>query len=136
MKKEGLDAGYEEGWKLTSTLGKAGTNVAIDDAIYALKDGEVSKTPIKVDDKWVIVGIVKRIEPDFTTFSGGENERLKQQLLGARQNQVFEDYISAVEQRMKRDGKITVYDEVLARMDESIPAAEPNLPPGLNFPAQ
>ncbi|HEU4795420.1 MAG TPA: peptidyl-prolyl cis-trans isomerase [Pyrinomonadaceae bacterium] len=134
--KEGLDAGYEEGWKLTSTLGKAGTNVAIDDAIYALKDGEVSKTPIKVDDKWVIVGIVKRIEPDFTTFSGGENERLKQQLLGARQNQVFEDYISAVEQRMKRDGKITVYDEVLARMDESIPAAEPNLPPGLNFPAQ
>jgi peptidyl-prolyl cis-trans isomerase D len=133
--KEGLDAGYEEGFKLTSTLGKAGTNVAIDDAIYGLKDGEVSKTPIRVDDKWVIVGVVKRIEPDFTAFSGGEQERLKQQLLGARQNQIFEDYISAVEQRMRRDGKIEVYEDVLTRLDESMPAAEPpNFPRGLNFP--
>jgi peptidyl-prolyl cis-trans isomerase D len=134
--KEGFDSGYEEGWKLTSTLGKAGTSVSIDDLIYGLKDGEVSKTPLKVDDKWVIVGIVKRIEPDFTAFNSGDKDRLKQQLLGARQNQVFEDYISGVEQRMKKEGKITIYEEVLARLDESIPAAEPNFPGGLNFPTK
>lgn len=133
--KEGLDAGYEEGWKLSSTLGKAGTNVAIDDAIYSLKEGEVSKTPIKVDDKWVIVGVVKRIEPDFTAYSGGENERLKQQLLRARQDQVFEDYISAVEQRMRQAGKVEIYKDVLTRMDASMPAAEPSgFPKGFNFP--
>ena len=132
--REGLDSGFEEGWKQTSTLGKAGTNVAIDDAIYSLKEGEVSKTPIKVDDKWVIVGIVKRIEPDFTAFNGGERDRLKEQLLRARQNQIFEDYISGVEQRMRREGKITIYDDVITRLDESMPAAEPNLPRGLNFP--
>ena len=135
--KEGLDAGYEEGWKLTSTLGKAGTNIAIDDLIYGLKDGEVSKTPLKVDDKWVIVGVVKRIEPDFTAFNSGDKDRLKQQLMVARQNQVFEDYISGVQQRMKRDGKIEIYDDVLARLDESIPAAEPpNFPSGFNFPTK
>lgn len=135
--KEGLDAGYEEGWKLTSTLGKAGTNIAIDDLIYGLKDGEISKTPLKVDDKWVIVGVVKRIEPDFTAFNSGDKDRLKQQLLQARQNQVFEDYISGVEQRMRRDGKIEIYDDVLARLDESIPAAEPpNFPSGFNFPTK
>jgi peptidyl-prolyl cis-trans isomerase D len=130
--KEGFDAGLEEGFKLSSTLGKAGSSIALDDLIYSMKEGEISKTPIKVDDKWVIVGIVKRIEPDFTAFDAGERDRLKQQLLGARQNQVFEDYIAGVEQRMKQDGKIKVYDDVLARLDEATPAAEPNLP---NFPS-
>ena len=134
--KDGFDSGYEEGWKLSSTLGKAGTSTAIDDAIFNLKEGEVSKTPIKVDDKWVIVGIVRRIEPDFKAFNGGENERLKQQLLTARQNQVFEDYIAGVQQKMKRDGKITIYDDVLKALDEQTPVAEPALPPGLNFPSK
>jgi peptidyl-prolyl cis-trans isomerase D len=135
--KEGFDSGYEEGFKLSSTLGKAGTSTAIDDAIYNLKDGEISKTPIKVDDKWVIVGVVKRIEPDFTAFNGGERDRLKQQMLSARQTQVFEDYIAGVQQRMKQNGKIKIYEDVLTRLDESEPAAaEPGLPAGLNFPTK
>lgn len=132
--KDGFDSGYEEGFKLTSTLGKAGASTAVDDAIYNLKEGEISKTPIKVDDKWVIVGIVKRIEPDFKAFNGGEHDRLKEQMLRARQNQVFEDYIAGVQQKMKQDGKIKIYEDVLKGLDESLPAAEPALPPGLNFP--
>lgn len=134
--KNGFDAGYEEGFKLTSTLGKAGTSTAIDEAIYGLKEGEISKTPIKVDDKWVIVGVVKRIEPDFKAFTESERDRLKQQQLSARQNQVFEDYIARVQQKMKQDGKIEIYDKVLQALDESQPVAEPALPPGLNFPTK
>ncbi|HVF23790.1 MAG TPA: peptidyl-prolyl cis-trans isomerase [Pyrinomonadaceae bacterium] len=134
--KEGFDSGYEEGFKLSSTLGKAGSSIALDDAIYSLKEGEISKTPIKVQDKWVIVGIVKRIEPDFTAFNGGERDRLKEQLLGARQTQVFQDYIAGVQQRMKQNGKIKIYDNVLKQLDESEPAAEPALPAGLNFPTK
>jgi len=136
--KDGFDSGYEEGFKLSSTLGKAGTSTAIDDAIYGLKQGEISKTPIKVEDKWVIVGIVKRIEPDFKAFNEGERDRLKQQLLGARQNQVFEDYIAKVQQKMREDGKIKIYDNVLKELDEvqAASAPEPALPPGLNFPTK
>jgi parvulin-like peptidyl-prolyl isomerase len=138
--KEGFDAGLEEGFKLNSTLGKAGTSTALDELIYGLKEGEISKTPIKVGENWVIVGVVKRIEPDFTAFNGGERERLKQQMMGARENQVFEDYIAGVQQKMKRDGKIKVYDQVLAQLDEAEAAAEPQLPaglpPGLNFPTK
>lgn len=132
--KEGFDAGFEEGMKLGSALGKAGASPAIDDLLYSLKEGEISKTPLKIDDKWVIVGIVKRSEPDFTAFDGGERDRLKQQLMSARQNQVFEDYIAGVLQRMKRDGKIKIYENVLKQLDESQAAAEPALPPGFNFP--
>jgi peptidyl-prolyl cis-trans isomerase D len=132
--KEGYDAGLEEGFKLSSTLGKAGTSAALDDLIYSLKQGEISKTPIKVQDKWVIVGIVKRSEPDFTSFNTGERERLKEQLVGAREGQVFEDYIAGVQQRMKQAGKIKINEDVLTRLDESEPAAEPGLPPGFNLP--
>lgn len=134
--KEGYDAGLEESFKLNSSLGKAGTSAALDDLIYSLKQGEVAKAPIKVGDNWVIVGVVKRNEPDFTAFNAGEQDRLKQQLLSQRQNQVFEDYIATVQQRMKKEGKITVYDKVLDRIDESENAAEPELPRGLNFPTK
>jgi peptidyl-prolyl cis-trans isomerase D len=134
--KEGYDAGLEEGFKLSSTLGKAGSSPALDDLIYGLKEGEISKTPIKVADKWVIVGLVKRSEPDFTAFNAGEQERLKQQLLGQRESQVFEDYIAGVQQRMKKNGKIKIYDKVLDQLDEAEAAAEPALPEGLNFPTK
>lgn len=136
--KDGFDSGFEEGFKQSSTLGKAGTSTALDEAIYGLKEGEISKTPIKVDDKWVIIGIVKRIEPDFKAFQEGERDRLKQQLLGARQTQVFEDYISGVQQKMKQNGKIKIYEDVLKELDESQAASapEPALPPGFNFPTK
>lgn len=134
--KEGFDAGQEEDFKLNSALGKAGTSAALDDAIYGLKEGEISKTPIKVDDKWVLVGLVKRRDADFSTFNSGEQERLRDQLLNSRQSQVFEDYIARVQQKMKQDGKIKIYDAVLSQLDEADAAAEPNLPAGLNFPTK
>ena len=134
--KEGFDAGVEEGFKLSSTLGKAGKSPALDDLIYSLKQGEISKTPLKVEDKWVILGIVKRSEPDFTSFNGGERERLKEQLVSAREGQVFEDYIANAQQRMKQAGKIKINEDVLTRLDESEPAAEPGLPPGFNLPTK
>lgn len=136
--KDGYDSGFEEGFKLSSSLGKAGTSTALDDVIYGLKEGEYSKTPIKVDDKWVVVGVVKRIEPDFKAFNEGERDRLKQQLLGARQSQVFEDYIAKVQEKMKQDGKIEIYEDVLKELEEvqAASAPEPALPPGFNFPTK
>lgn len=130
--REGFDSGLEEGFKRESTLGKAGASDVLDDAIYGLKQGEISKTPIKVDDKWVIVGIVKRENANMANFNG-ERDRIKMTMLRDRQNQVFDDYIAGVEQRMKRDGTIKIFDAVLKRLDEAEPAAG-QLPAGLNFP--
>jgi parvulin-like peptidyl-prolyl isomerase len=130
--KEGFDSGLEEGFKRESTLGKAGASEVLDDAIYSLKEGEISKTPIRVDDKWVILGVVKRENANMATF-GGERERIKQTMLRDRQSQVFADFITAAEERMKRDGKIKIYTVVLARLEAAEPAPAA-LPGGLNFP--
>jgi len=46
-------------------------------------------------------------------------------MLSSRQSQVYEDYISAVQQRMKQEGKIKVYTKVLTSLEESEPEIAP-----------
>lgn len=133
--KEGYDAGTEESFKLGSSLGKAGSSTALDDLIYSLQPGEFSKTPIKVEDKWVIVGLKKRYDADMTGLAA-QRDTLKQSMMSERQDQVFEDYVGGVQQRMKEDGRIKIYEDVLAQLEEEEPAAEPGLPAGLNFPTK
>ncbi len=128
--KEGFDAGIEEKFKLGSTLGKAGSSAVLDELIYSMKQGEFHNTPVKVGDNWILVGVVKRTEADLAEFAK-QRDSLKSSLLSERQNQVFEDYISGVQQRMKNDGKIKIYEDVLARIEEDEPDAAP---PGFNFP--
>ena len=131
--KEGYDSGLEEGFKLGSSLGKAGISTALDDLIYSLKPGEVSKTPIKVEDKWVVVGLKNRVDADQNGFAA-QRDTLRQSMTSERQDQVFEDYIAGVQQSMKQQGKIEINQKVLTQLDESEPAAEPGFPGGLNFP--
>jgi len=129
--KEGLDSGTEENFKVGSTLGKAGSSPQLDDLISSLKSGEMTKTPIKVDDKWVIAGVVKRTEANLAEFAK-DRDSLKQSMISDRQSQVFEDYVTGVQEKMKRDGKIKIYPDVLDTLPEE--EEQPTLPGGLNFP--
>ena len=130
--REGFDSGLEEGYKRESTLGKAGVSEIYDNAIYNMKEGEITKTPLRVDDKWVILGLVKRDNANMAAFSA-DRDRIKGTMLRKRQAQVFEDYITAAQERMKREGKIKIYNDVLVRLEAAEPAAQ-GLPGGLNIP--
>jgi peptidyl-prolyl cis-trans isomerase D len=126
--KAGFDVASDSGYKLGSPMGKAGTSQALDEAVYALKTGELTKTPVKVGDNWVIVGMKLRTEADLAEFAK-QREQLTRTMLGERQNQVFDDYISAVTRQMKQAGKIKIYTNVLNSMEEDEPVAAP--PPTL-----
>ncbi|HEX8176106.1 MAG TPA: SurA N-terminal domain-containing protein [Pyrinomonadaceae bacterium] len=125
----GLEAKEQEDYKLGDPLGEAGTAPAIDDALFALQAGQVNKTPVKTGDAWVIVGVTKRTEPDSAKYAA-QREQLMQTALSERRNQVFDDYINAIQVRMQREGKIKVYEDVLARMADSDPSAgqRPRIP--------
>lgn len=125
--KLGLQAQTSDGFKLGSPLGEAGASPAADQAIYNLKPGEVAKTPVKIGDNWVVVGVKKRTEADLTEFAK-QRESLTETALSARRNQVFEDYVGAVQERMRREGRIKIYDDVLARMQDEEPASAPVVP--------
>jgi peptidyl-prolyl cis-trans isomerase D len=129
--KAGLEVATEEAYKLGGPLGKAGTSPALDEAIYSLKTGEVTKTPLKVGDNFIVLGATNRKEADLAEFSQNR-ERLQETMLSAKQNQVFEDYIATVQRRMTQEGSIKIYQKVLASIEEAEPDVA--LPPGGQFP--
>jgi peptidyl-prolyl cis-trans isomerase D len=128
--KAGFESGTEDAYRLGGKLGEAGTSTAVDDVIFGMKAGELHKTPVKVGDTYVIVGVTKRTEADMADFEK-QKDSLKSSLATDRQNQLFEDYIAGVTRRMKESGQIKVYDDVLDTIQEDEPAA---LPGGLNCP--
>jgi len=130
--KEGFEAGNDDGFKLGATLGKAGSSPQLDELVFAMKDGEMLKAPIKVGDNWVVLGVTQRHEADLTQFFT-QRDRLKDSLLRDRQDQVFEDYVATVQERMKREGKIKIYEDVLDSLPEE---EEPQIPGGMKLPGE
>jgi peptidyl-prolyl cis-trans isomerase D len=131
VEKAGFEVATEDTYKLGTPLGKAGTSPALDEAVYALKTGEVTKNPIKIGDTYVVVGVTNRHEADLVEFAK-QKDQLTQTMLSGRQSQVYEDYIGAVQQRMKQEGKIKIYTDVIASLEASEPEVE--APPRPQFP--
>jgi parvulin-like peptidyl-prolyl isomerase len=131
--KAGFEVGADTGYKLGATMGAAGTSAALDEAVYALKTGELTRNPVKVGDNWVIVAMNKRTDADLAEFAS-QRAQLSETLISDRKTQVFEDYIAAVETRMRQEGKIKIYPEVMAQLVEDEPAAAPR--PRVPFPSQ
>lgn len=132
--KAGFKPATQQDYQPGRALGEAGTSPALDEALHALKAGEVTKVPVKVGDSWVVLGVTRRANADLAAFAGQRNQ-LMSTMLDERKNQVFEDYVRAAHQRMKQEGKIKIYEDVLASIqdDESgMSAPLPQIP----LPAQ
>lgn len=113
--KLGLTAETLPSYKVGTPIGEAGTSLAADEAIFALKEGEVSKTPIKIGDKWVVVAASKRTDADPAEFAK-QRETATEGMLSSRRNDVFEDYVGAAKLRMEQAGKISIREDVLKRV--------------------
>ena len=130
--KLGLQAEDEGAYKLGMTLGKAGTSPGADEVIYGLKEGEVTKTPVKIGDTWVVIGATKRTEADLAEFNKNR-DRLVEQATTTLRGQVFSDYITGVKARMESEGRIYVNEELLKQLEGDEPEmnnpAQPRRPP-------
>jgi peptidyl-prolyl cis-trans isomerase D len=129
--KLGLEAKAEASYKLATPLGDAGSSVLLDDPLYAAKAGEVIQTPIFLNQNYIVLGINTRTEADLAEYAK-QRDSLMQSALTERKNQVFEDYLTAVQRSMEQSGKIKVNKDVLAAMqDEEAPEALPRQRPRL-----
>lgn len=116
---KGMAAKEQKSFVLGSPLGEgasAATSEALENAIYALKAGEVTKTPLKVGDNYYIVGVTSREDAKMDDF-GTQRSNLMEQMLGRKRSAVFADYQAAVKKRMESDGSIVIYKEVLDKID-------------------
>ncbi len=130
--KYGLEVKTLEKFKTSQPLEGVGTSPAAGEAIYNLKEGAITKTPVQVGDTWVVVGVTKRTDADLAEFNK-QHDQLMQTELTAKRGDVYEDYISALRARYEREGKIKIYTDVLARVSaEEEPEAAPA--PPRNFP--
>jgi len=131
--KLGLEARTQDTYAVSLPLGELDMNTAAQEAIYALKEGEVTKTPIKVGDDWIIVGATKRKEADLGEFAK-QRDSLMENALNERRSQVFEDYILAAHARMESAGQIYIDQDALGKLggdeEPTVAAPPPGLPPG------
>ncbi|MFL6467069.1 MAG: SurA N-terminal domain-containing protein [Pyrinomonadaceae bacterium] len=117
---KGLTAKDSKAFILGSPLGEgptATTNEALENAIYSMKDGEVSKTPIKVGDNWMVVGVTKREDANMAEFAK-QRDTLMEQMLSRKRGEVYSDYLASTRQKMETAGKIKIYNDVIAKLDE------------------
>ncbi len=129
----GLEAKTESAYKIATPLGDAGSSVLLDDAIYAMNTAEVSKAPVKLNENFFVFGVNKRTDADLAEFAK-QRDTLMQSALDDRKRQVFDDYLSAAQQRLQRDGRIKIYQDVLDRITEEEPSAAPAPRPRSRLP--
>ena len=117
---QNLKAKDQKSFILGSPLGEgpsATTSVALEDAIYAMKEGEATKTPVKIGENYYIVGVTKREEANMDDFAK-ERDTLMEQMLGRKRGEVFQDYLAATRLRLEKAGDIKIYKDVIAKLDE------------------
>jgi peptidyl-prolyl cis-trans isomerase D len=118
---QNLKSADQKSFILGSPLGQgpnATTSEVLEDAIYALKDGEVTKEPIKVGDAWYVVGVNKREEANMEDFAK-QRDDLMNQMLQRKRGEVFADYVAATRQRMEANGDIKIYETAVAKLDDA-----------------
>jgi peptidyl-prolyl cis-trans isomerase D len=115
-----LKSKEQKSFILGSPLGEgpsATTSEALEDAIYGLKQGEATKTPIKIGESYYIVGVTKREEANMDDFAK-QRDSLMEQMLMQKRGEVFQDYLASTRLRFENDGSIKIYKDVVAKVDD------------------
>ena len=131
----GLKAKDQKDFVLGSPLGEgptAGTNEELENALFAMKAGDVTKTPLKVGDNWYVVGVTKRQEADTAEFAK-QRSNLMEQMLTKNRSAVYNEFIAAAKLKLQTDGEIKIYQDVIDKVDAPEPGAPvvPGVPGGM-----
>jgi peptidyl-prolyl cis-trans isomerase D len=120
-KSHNLTAEEQKTYIIGSPLGQgpsAATSDALEDAIFAMKPGEATKTPIKVGENYYVVAVTKREDANMDDFAK-QRSSLLEQTLARKRNEVFGDYLASVRQKFETSGDIKIYNDAIAKLDQS-----------------
>jgi len=124
---KGMKAKDQKAFIIGSPLGdgpSASTSEELENAVYAMKSGDVTKTPIKIGENWYVVGVTKRDDANNADFAK-QRSSLLEQMLSKKRTAVFSDYLAATKKRLQDSGAIVIYKDVLAKTDEPAPGLTP-----------
>lgn len=83
--------------------------------VYKLNPGQVTAEPIKVEngDDYVVVGLISRKDADMGAAFEKEKKGIEDRLLGAKRDMMYSTFLSNTEKRLKDEGKIKIYQDVI-----------------------
>jgi peptidyl-prolyl cis-trans isomerase D len=87
------------------------------DAAFGMQVDQVSSAT-QISGNWLVYRIVGH-EPVKLEDLARQSEQIKQQLLQNQQTAAFEAFRAALEDRLKKEGKITIHDEAMKRLTRS-----------------
>ena len=90
-------------------------------SVYKLNVGEITREPIKADnDVYVVAAVFGRKDPDMGEAFEKERKSIEQRILDEKRNTFFSTYLATTQKQLKDEGKIKIYDNVIASaMDAS-----------------
>ncbi len=91
--------------------------------LFALKEGEVAKAPIKVGAAYLIFAARKRQEADLSKLAQ-ERESIRQGIIAERQGLVYDAFVKAARKRYADQGKIKIYQDRLDKFFNAALAAQ------------
>jgi peptidyl-prolyl cis-trans isomerase D len=114
LKAEGVDVKTDTNFNTLQAPGSAyGGLQALQSARAVglrLKEGEVTKSPVKFGAGYLIFAATKRTEADMSKL-GADRESLRQRILQERQNVLYDTYIKEARKRYEQRGDIKVYQD-------------------------
>jgi peptidyl-prolyl cis-trans isomerase D len=109
----GLTTKSSASFSRTGTVGDIGTADQIESA-FSMKVGQVS-TPKEVGGNWLVYTVVAHEAPNPDDFAKQKSE-IEQQLLQTKQSAAFAAFRTALEDRLKQEGKLTINADVVQRL--------------------
>jgi peptidyl-prolyl cis-trans isomerase D len=101
--------------------------------IYKLKEGEVLREPLKLEDgdAYFVASMVKRADADMGEPFQKQRRSIEESLLATKRNAMFMSYLAWAQKQLQQQGKIKIYQKVIDAAILNAPDAEgqpPSIP--------
>jgi peptidyl-prolyl cis-trans isomerase D len=111
-----LDAKSPDAFTRTGDIPDLGSAQSVDGA-FALPVGQISQ-PKQVNGGWLVYRVVAHDSANPAELILQSNQ-IKQQLLQAKQNAAYDAFRTALEDRLKKEGKLVIHTDALKRLSST-----------------
>jgi peptidyl-prolyl cis-trans isomerase D len=115
-KSLGIDLKTPDAFSRTGSIPDLGSGRQLESA-FGMPVGQVS-TPTQMSGSWVVYKIVAH-QPVIAEDLAKQKDQIEQQLLQAKQGAAFDAFRTALEDRLKREGKLTINNDALKRLSKT-----------------
>jgi peptidyl-prolyl cis-trans isomerase D len=85
-----------------------------------LPTNQVAQHVIKVGDKFVVLGVKARKDPDLSKLDDKERQSIRERLLSQRQNEFYQAYLEKLKNQYAGEGRVVVYESALKAVSAGV----------------